>query len=57
MFGAAERGALVEGLEALLVKVCEGVVDFAGGLFVLVDGVDGETEGDDFDGHEAGNEP
>ena len=57
VFGAAEGGALVEGLEVLLVEVCEGVVDFAGGLFVLVDGVDGETEGDDFDGHEAGNEP
>ena len=55
--GAAERGAFVEGLEALLVEVEEGVVHFARGLFVLEDGVEGEAEGDDFDGHEARKEP
>ena len=57
VFRAAEGGAFVERLEALLVEVCEGVVDFEGCPFVLEDGVDGETEGDYFDGHEAGNEP
>ena len=55
--GAAERGAFVEGLEALLVEVEEGVVHFARGFFVLEDGVEGEAEGDDFDGHEARKEP
>ena len=58
VLGTAERGALVEGLELpFLVKFCEGVVDFAGCFLVLENGVDGETEGDNFDGHEAGNEP
>lgn len=57
VLGAAEGRALVEGLEALLVEVCEGVVEFARCLLVLEDGVDGEAEGDDFDCHEAGNEP
>ena len=57
VLGAAERGAFVEGSELLLVELGEGVVDFAGCFFVLEDGVDGETEGDDFDGQEAGNEP
>ena len=41
----------------LLVKVGEGVIDFAGGFFVFEDGVDGEAEGDYFDCHEAGDEP
>ena len=55
--GAVEGGGFVEGAGVLLVEVGEGVVDFAGGLFVLEDGVEGEAEGDDFDGHEAGHEP
>ena len=45
------------GLEALLVKVSEGVGDLAGGSFVLEDGVDGEAEGDYFNGVEAGEDP
>lgn len=54
----AEGGALVEGLELpFLVKFRKGVVDFAGCFLVLENGVDGETEGDYFDGHQAGNEP
>ena len=57
MLGPAEGGAFVEGLEALLVEVGEGVVDFAGCFLVLENGVDGEAEGDYFDGHEAGDEP
>ena len=56
-FRVAEGGAVVVGSEALLVKVGEGVGDLAGGFFVLEDGVDGEAEGDDFYGEEAGEEP
>ncbi len=55
--GTAEGGAVAEGLELLLVKVGEGAVDGAGGLFVFENGVDGEAEGDEFDGQEAGHEP
>ncbi len=55
--GAAEGGAVADGLELLLVKVGEGAVDGAGGFFVFENGVDGEAEGDEFDGQEAGHEP
>ena len=55
-FGTAE-GAVVVRLEALLVKVGEGVGDLAGGFFVLEDGVDGEAEGDYFNGIEAREDP
>ena len=56
-FRVAEGGAVVVGLEALLIKVGEGVGNLAGGFFVLKDGVDGEAEGDYFYGEEAGEEP
>ena len=55
--GAAERGAVVVGCESLLIEIGKGVVHFTGCLFVLEDGIDGETEGDEFDGQEAGNKP
>ena len=45
------------GLEALLIKIGEGVGDLAGGFFVLEDGVDGEAEGDYFNGEEAREDP
>ena len=54
---AAEGGAFVEGLEAFLVEVGKGVVDFTGGFLVLENGVDREAEGDYFDSHKAGNKP
>ena len=55
-FGTSE-GAVVLGLEALLVKIGEGVGDLAGGFFVLEDGVDGEAEGDYFNGVETREDP
>ena len=57
LLGAAEGGAVVVLGKPLLIEIGEGVVDFTGCLFVLEDGIDGETEGDNFDGHEAGNKP
>ena len=55
--GPVKGRPFLEGLDALLVKVRESVVDFTGGFLVLEHGVDGESEGDHFDGHEARNEP
>ena len=40
-----------------MVERGEGVGGFARGFFVLEHGVDGEAEGDDFDGQQAGSEP